>query len=167
VSRLIPRLAHLSLAAFALIACSSVSRQPPIPAAKIDTPPVEYQRRSLMVGTWLGRAPLKEGGQRSWLMQRHNDGTFVVTFKFQQADGDVERSQEYGIWGLTSPIYFTVTQGWIVNGRRRPADPTSPYFYDAYRTIRIDDKQHVYRSYSTGSRFTVKRVPDNFDPDDL
>src|SRR5262245_25729865 len=124
---LLVRLAIVTLALSLASACSTSA----VTRSKPDSAPGEQERRDLLVGNWVGTAELKDGGIRKWLMQRRPDGTYVVTIDVALIGGARERSQEFGHWGLSGPIYFTHTQGWIEDGKRKFADASRVFFNDA------------------------------------
>jgi hypothetical protein len=122
---------------------------------------VERNRR-FIVGKWLGEAPVKEGGSKMWLNERSPDGTYVITFRNLSPRGEIEVSQEYGIWGLSGNIYFTKMQGWIEGGRRHPNRGSNSYFDDAYVVKSLTPAEFIYVSVPTKEVFRAKKVSDDY-----
>jgi hypothetical protein len=114
-----------------------------------------------IVGRWFADQPLREGGRRLSLCERFEDGTFAVTFRLVKADGVVENSTEVGEWGASGPVYFTITKGWISEGRFVPASGGA-YFNDAYEILQLEAEVFHYRSYETNDVFRQKRVGAEF-----
>lgn len=118
-------------------------------------------RRTLMVGKWLGEARTDDDKLRLTLVERSANGTYRITFRTYDGN-DYEESVEVGLWGLSGPVYFTIMRGWMTGGGFAPADTTQAYFYDAYEVISLDQVSFDYRSLETGNRFGVQRVGNDF-----
>lgn len=119
------------------------------------------QSREWMIGNWLGQAKLDSGRERKWLVERAVDGTFKVSFRDYSEEG-YEESVEVGYWGIEQDIYFTITKGWLDGDTFTPADPTSHYYYDAYKVLYLDSSAFEYVSKGTKGRFKLKRVDDSY-----
>jgi len=126
-----------------------------------ETRGAESDRR-LLIGKWFGESPVQEGGRKTWLMDRSGDGTFVVRFKNLTPSGKIEDESEYGDWGVSGDIYFTITRGWIRGGQKEPVHVRRSYFDDAYVVQKLTAEEFVYKSAADGDVYTVKKVPDNF-----
>lgn len=120
------------------------------------------QQRASMVGKWLGESPVREGGSKSWLIDRSADGTYVVTFRNVAIDGTVDVDQEYGDWGISGDIYFTMTRGWLRNGQKQPVLQRESYFDDAYVVKRLTPSEFVYASVASGDVYTARKVGAGF-----
>lgn len=147
--------------------CASTLTPVAVSPSKPDLPESKLDQHAMMIGAWRGEAPLKEGGTKKWLVQRSADGTYQIAFLIESTDGEIERSQEVGFWGVSGPIYFTIMKGWVTDGEFRPSDPTNAYFYDAYQIVSMTPDRFEYQSYASGSRYLLERVPDGFSPEDL
>ena len=119
------------------------------------------QSRTLLVGRWYGDMQAADGGRRQWLTERAADGSFNVTFRVTSR-GRNTYQREYGTWGISADIYFTVTSGFIESGLPEPADPTDPTLYDAYRVLSLSASGMTYQNLETGNTFVVRRVGDDF-----
>ncbi len=148
-----------SLVALALAGCAS---SPGVYLAKPAAPVGLEHNRGYLAGKWLGEAPVREGGSKMWLNERSPDGTFVITFRNQSSQGDVEISQEYGVWGLSGDIYFTKTMGWLKNGEKRPVFGPDSYFDDAYVVKSLTASEFIYESVVTDEVFRTRKVPDDY-----
>jgi hypothetical protein len=115
-------------------------------------------RRSWMVGTWRGTAKTKDGETRVWDVTRKVDGTFRVEFCIACNTSKEERLVEYGVWGVSGDVYFTITRGWVEGQGRLEADPRDEGLYDAYYILKAEGNSMRYRSASTGNEFTIERV---------
>jgi hypothetical protein len=69
---------------------------------------------------------------------------------------------EVGLWGISGPVYFTITRGWVRDQRFSPADPTQATFYDAYEILELSKDKFRYKSFVIGDEYTEKRVSDSF-----
>lgn len=116
-----------------------------------------------MVGKWYGSQPTKEGGVKQHTIERAIDGSYKIVFRVTDANGKVEESSEVGHWGVSGPIYFSIFRGWLSDGRLSTSDPTSPYNYDAYKIINLSTEDFEYESFSSGNRYKIKRVPNDFE----
>ncbi len=116
----------------------------------------------LMVGRWYGSQPTIDGGSRDWVVERFVNGTYKTRFVFFKPDGSVEEQTEYGEWGISGGIYFSITKGRIENERLIPNDRTDPYHRNAYKIVELNDDEFVYESLSTGNHFSVIKVDEAF-----
>ncbi|WP_348674931.1 hypothetical protein [uncultured Abyssibacter sp.] len=118
--------------------------------------------RELMIGNWFGEKRLDDGSLQEWLVKRAADGTYLIEFRLTEAGGSIDTWSEVGIWGIRKPIYFTAVRGFVEGERMFPINTNDHALYDAYEVIVLDDDEFTYRSYTSGNRFTVKRVSEDF-----
>ena len=137
-----------------------VPAQKPLPSSAL------IERHAAMIGNWVGESLLDSGEWRRFLVQRSPDGTFVVTFKTRRGE-QVSVEQEMGLWGISGPIYFTITSGWIDGDLVQWADPRQPHLYDAYKIINFEGDYFEYESLAVDARFVLRRAAEDFSPDDL
>ena len=123
----------------------------------------QQEQRAMLVGSWYGESVTKDGGSRAHLMRRAADGTFQVTFRVVDAAGKLTEQTEVGVWGASGPVYFTITRGWLRNGRLKPASPDDASLNDAYQILELTQDRFRYRSFQTRSEYTVNRVADTFE----
>lgn len=128
---------------------------------------VETRRHHMLVGKWAGETQLRNGGRRQVLVERTVDGTFTVTFKTQWGTDHPVLEQQVGQWGISGPVYFTITTGWLDGDHIDPTDLGQPYYYDAYRIVELSDQRFEFESFATETTYLLWRVPDDFTPDDL
>ena len=128
---------------------------------------VETRRHHMLVGKWAGETLLKNGGRRQVLVERTVNGTFTVTFKTQWGTDHPVLEQQVGQWGISGPVYFTITTGWLDGDHIDPTDLGQPYYYDAYRIVDLSDQRFEFESFATDTTYLLWRVPDDFTPDDL
>ena len=143
------------------------SEDPAFPAYKPQPSHKEVRRHAMMIGHWVGESPVGAGGQRRVLLQRSADGTFEVTFETCRGEHPVLVEKQVGQWGLSGPVYFTITTGWVDGDRIDPTEPGEPYFYDAYRVINLQHDLFEYESFSDGRRYVMRRVADSGPANDL
>jgi len=111
------------------------------------------------LGSWRGDTTRTDGTRQQWLMHRAADGTYLVQFRLTRPNGTAEEWAEVGIWGVRLPIYFTAARGVMERGKVEPADVSNPSLYDAYEVKELTNDSFTYYSYTSGDRFTVKKVP--------
>ena len=119
-------------------------------------------RRRIMIGKWFGEALTKDGGQRKWLTERHSDGTYMITFRKYGKNGSYEETREIGLWGIAGDIYFSIMKGWVKNNQIVPSDPENPYYYDAYKIIRLDMDYFEYKGVDDDERYILRKVKKDF-----
>jgi hypothetical protein len=116
----------------------------------------------LLSGTWFGSQPTKEGGIKQEIIERVSNGAYRVKFKITSKNGSISKTEEYGEWGASGSIYFTIFKGFIEDGKESRVD-VEPYNYDAYRIITLNNDMFEYEHVTTGNKYTIKRVQFNFD----
>jgi hypothetical protein len=117
----------------------------------------------LMIGKWYGSQPTKDGGKKREIMERAPNGTYKITFRVYGKDGKYKEQTEVGHWGVSGPVYFLIFRGWVKGDKFSPANPADPYNYDAYKIVRLTNEIFEYESYSSGNRYIIKRVPQEFE----
>ncbi|MEC4091915.1 hypothetical protein [Pseudoalteromonas rubra] len=112
------------------------------------------QLRASFVGKWESTQLTKEGNTRHALIQRSSDSRYIVEFKVYYPDKTLKyQSKEFGVWGVSGGVYFTMFRGWVENDNFSPADPNNAYYYDAYKILNVTDNQLSYENLSSGNRF--------------
>lgn len=134
------------------------SAEPVFPVYKPQPSHEEVRRHAMMIGHWVGQSPIEAGAQRRVLLQRFADGTFEVTFETWRGEQPALVEKQVGQWGLSGPVYFTITTGWVDGNRIDPTQLGAPYFYDAYRVVDLQDDRFEYESFSDGRRYVMHRV---------
>jgi hypothetical protein len=69
--------------------------------------------REIFVGRWYGETPRTDGGTKRWVVDAFPDGVFRITFRFYEPDGSFREQIEVGEWGISGPVYFLSTKGWV------------------------------------------------------
>lgn len=150
----------LLLAATLLFAgCAHV---PAINASKAADHEAAEARRNLLIGRWYGETPATEGGKRLEITDKAADGTFTIQFRVIERSGKVSDQTEVGLWGITGPVFFSITRGWLFGGQLIPADPTRATYYDAYEILELTAERFRYKSFASGEEYTVNRVSADF-----
>ncbi|MBL4782657.1 MAG: hypothetical protein JKX92_10490 [Porticoccaceae bacterium] len=124
--------------------------------------PKQVERRDLMIGVWYGDQPTKQGGRKRWVETRRSDGTYKIEFQIVSASGERDNSQEYGEWGVSGPVYFSITRGSVRDGVVDIAKGTDPFTYTAYKLITLDGASIQYESFKSGNRYKVVKVSSGF-----
>lgn len=149
--------------AFGTPAAWSQTNSEAIDAVKPPTPGQEQERRELMIGAWLGESKTKDGRIQKWLVKRSADGTYQIHFRRYEKKGKVTDHLEAGHWGISGDIYFSTVRAIYRGGAMQPTDPADPYIYDAYTVVELTSKTFTYQHRSTGNRFSVERVADDYE----
>ena len=119
-------------------------------------------QRDTLIGRWYGEQERAGGKMKRWVVDAFPDGVLRITFRFYEATGAYREQVEVGEWGISGPVYFLSTKGWIDGDTFLKADTASPELYDAYRIISLEPKLFRYEHFVSGSRYTVRRVNSSF-----
>ncbi len=92
------------------------------------------------------------GRSDSWLMNRHQDGTFEITFT---ETGPRIAHHESGRWRFDGKIYATLTL--VVDGK--PVDARDPAYVDVYRLSDVTADAMSYVHVRTNTAYRSIRVP--------
>ncbi|WP_146105502.1 hypothetical protein [Psychrosphaera saromensis] len=115
--------------------------------------------RDGFVGKWRSEQPNKNGGTNITIKNMMRDGRYVNEFKVLDSSSKLKiESKEFGFWGVSGGIYFTMFKGWIENDELVPSDPTDVYNYDSYKIISFKPDELVYESLVSGNHYTYSRV---------
>lgn len=115
--------------------------------------------RKAFIGKWHSKQPTKDGSTRETIIQRLPDSQYLIEFKFFDAKGNLEKSQkEFGFWGVSGGIYFTMFRGQVENDKLYEVDPTDAYNYDSYKIINTSPQELIYQSLSSGNKYTYDRI---------
>ena len=130
----------------------------PEPSFRMPTP----LARKALLGKWYGIASAADGGSKEWLIERLNDGTYRIDFRFTSANGIISSQSEVGFWGISEDIYFRIFRGWVMANGMKPADASDPDHYDAYEVLALTQNYFRYRHLGLREIYTVKKMPKNF-----
>lgn len=118
--------------------------------------------REVFVGRWYGETSESGGGAKRWIVDAFPDGVFRITFRFYEADGSYREQIEVGEWGISGPVYFLSTKGWVDDGMFLKADTRNGELYDAYKILKLDAAVFEYEHYVNGNRYQVRKVDTGF-----
>jgi hypothetical protein len=118
--------------------------------------------REVFVGRWYGEDENGAGVTRRWVVDAFPDGVFRITFRFYEEDGSYSEQIEVGEWGISGPVYFLSTKGWVNDGAFLKADTRNGQLYDAYKIIQLDPAVFEYEHYVNGNRYQIRRVDTGF-----
>jgi len=118
--------------------------------------------REIFVGRWYGEDEKASGTKQRWVVDAFPDGVFRITFRFYDDDGGYREQIEVGEWGISGPIYFLSTKGWVDDDTFVKADTRNAQLYDAYKIIKLDKTVFEYEHYVHGKRYEVRRVDTGF-----
>jgi hypothetical protein len=141
----------------ALAACATSGRIGVFKEGDDDT----AKRRALMVGRWYGEALLEGGGTRRWIADRSSNGRLRIQFDIKSPSKRFQQI-EFGRWGVSGKVYFTILEGWEKGSYIEEADPEDASIYDAYEITKITENVMEYRSYETKESYTLKKVSEEF-----
>ncbi len=118
--------------------------------------------REAFVGRWYGEDEASGGTTRRWVVDAFPDGVFRITFRFYEEDGTYNEQVEVGEWGISGPVYFLSTKGWVDDGNFLKADTRDGELYDAYKIIKLDPAVFEYEHFVNGNRYQIRRVDTGF-----
>jgi hypothetical protein len=118
--------------------------------------------REIFVGRWYGEVPQPEGVTKRWVVDAFPDGVFRITFRFYDEDGSYREQVEVGEWGISGPVYFLSTKGWVDDGKFLKADTQNGELYDAYKILKLDTGVFEYEHYVNGNRYEIRKVDTGF-----
>lgn len=118
--------------------------------------------REIFVGRWYGETPAAAGVTKRWVVDAFPDGVFRITFRFYDKNGSYREQVEVGEWGISGPVYFLSTKGWVDDGAFLKADTSNGELYDAYKILQLDAGVFEYEHYVNGSRYRVRKVDTGF-----
>ena len=118
--------------------------------------------REVFIGRWYGED--KQGGEvtKRWVVDAFPDGVFRITFRFYDEDGGYREQVEVGEWGISGPVYFLSTKGWVDDGMFLKADTSNGQLYDAYKILKLEQQVFEYEHFVNGNRYQVRRVDTGF-----
>src|SRR3546814_3781988 len=112
--------------------------------------------RESFVGRWYGEEPEPGGITRRWVDDAFPDGVFRITFRFYDADGSYREQVEVGECGISRPVYFLSTKGWVDDGQFLMEDTRNGAVYDAYKLLQLNACIFAYEHYRNDNR---SRIP--------
>ena len=118
--------------------------------------------REIFVGRWYGETAKTDGSAKRWIVDAFPDGVFRITFRFYEEDGSYREQVEVGEWGISGPVYFLSTKGWVDDGMFLKADTRNGELYDAYKILKLDAAVFEYEHYVNGNRYQVRKVDTGF-----
>lgn len=119
-------------------------------------------RRQMLFGWWVEREPVRSGGTRVELALQCPDGVYFFDFRTLDRAGKlIDEQQEVGDWGISGPVFFTITRAIARGNNRYEVDPTKGYYYDAYRILELSYTRFRYREYGDGDVFSAHRAMPN------
>ncbi|MEQ9608725.1 MAG: hypothetical protein RLN99_13770 [Kiloniellaceae bacterium] len=118
--------------------------------------------REIFVGRWYGETAKTDGGAKRWIVDAFPDGVFRITFRFYEEDGSYREQIEVGEWGISGPVYFLSTKGWVDDGMFLKADTRNGELYDAYKILKLDTAVFEYEHYVNGNRYQIRKVDTGF-----
>jgi len=118
--------------------------------------------REIFVGRWYGEQPQADGVTKRWVVDAFPDGVFRITFRFYEPDGGYREQIEVGEWGISGPVYFLSTKGWVDDGMFLKADTRNGELYDAYKILKLDTGVFEYEHYVNGNRYQIRKVDTGF-----
>ena len=126
----------------------------------------EARRHDMLVGKWAGVSPVGSGGQRQVLVERSTDGTFKATFRTPLDSGHSVVEQQIGQWGISGPVYFTITTGWGDSDHLEITDLERTQHYNAYRIVDLSADVFEFKSFTSDAHYILRRVPEGLTPNE-
>ncbi|WP_040268227.1 hypothetical protein [Pseudomonas rhodesiae] len=144
------------------LACLFGCDQQPLVHSVKPISTLQEQEHALMIGKWYGEATTLDGKRTQQLSERRADGVFTVNFRVTDKSGQWIEQKEFGLWGVSGKIYFTITTGKQVGDEITHAIPGNPHLNDAYEIIELTATTYRSKAQDSGNDFTQKRVGDGF-----
>lgn len=142
--------------------CLSACGEQPLVHTEKPLSTHQEQQHALMIGKWYGEATTLDGQRTQQLSERRADGTFIVKFRLTDKSGQWFEQKEFGLWGVSGKIYFTITTGKQVGDQITFAKPGNFHLNDAYEIIELTATTYRSKAQGGGDDFTQKRVDDEF-----
>lgn len=160
----IPYVLALASLCLVLSSCNSTYTS----RAKITESPAEKifndaRTWTSLKGKWYGKQKRLDGQVREWLTEHKDDGTFTTTFIDHDLDGEKKTTIEYGEWGASGYIYFTILKGFIEDGEKKPIEDPEYWTRDAYYILNLNLDEFSYRDLEKQARFRAIRQTHDFE----
>jgi hypothetical protein len=123
----------------------------------------ELYQWNTLCGKWYGKSNLEDNEKREWLVDRKNDGHYIIVFITIDQNGIREKTIEKGEWGLSGNIYFTIFKSQINNGEEVYADPSDPINRDSYKILKLNNNLFKYKHLRTHGKYEVIKVDETFE----
>ncbi|WP_298771096.1 hypothetical protein [uncultured Shewanella sp.] len=146
---------------FSLASCSQVlkAEHDEIAVVKPSLSEDKVAVRIGFIGKWLSKQSTKGGGSREAIINRFEDGQYIIEIKIFNSSGVLTTIQkEFGFWGVSGGVYFTIHRGWIADDQLYSSDPSDAYHYDSYDIIEISNNKLKYQSLSGGDTYTYLKI---------
>ena len=133
-----------------------------VTATKVSDPNKEIAVWNQLIGSWFGSQNTTDGKTRKWLIKQSSDGKYQIHFKIYKSSSLISEKKEYGEWGFSGNIMFTIVKGWVEAGKVQSAEPVNPYCYNAYIIEKLTESTMEYKHVETGNFYSIKKVPDTY-----
>jgi len=130
--------------------------------SKSNTEDTRPEMRELMIGKFYGEHTLSNGNYRPWIMERYRNGKYKATFREYDDKNSFKDKVEVGVWGVSHPVYFSIYLAEIEGEEAYQSNLESPYNYDAYEIIELNNTLLKYKSFASKNIYTIKKVPNEF-----
>ncbi|MHC9511725.1 hypothetical protein [Kangiella sp. M94] len=128
-----------------------------------DIKPLVSEKKQLQrltfTGEWVSVQKTQSGATRKATIRRAPNGTYVIDFEFYSENDDLIYSRkEFGMWGVSGGIYFTIYQGWFENDEPVYSNPVDANNYDTYKLLKVSKNELTYQNLSSGNTFTYTKL---------
>jgi len=128
-----------------------------------DLAPADTElRRANLIGSWYLDQTRSDGSAVRSKAMLADDGLAEIEFLVHYTDGTTLSSREYGYWGVSGDVYFTIIRERSDGSERYDVSPLDADYYLAYRVLELTDESFRYQTIVTGNIFESRKVPDNF-----
>ena len=118
--------------------------------------------RAFLIGSWYLDQTRSDGSTFRSKATLADDGLAEIEFLIHYTDGTTLSSSEYGYWGVSGDVYFTIIREASDGNERYDVSPFDAEYYLAYRILELSDESFRYQTIVTGNVFESRRVPENF-----
>lgn len=126
---------------------------------KPELSPFLEDRSQMFIGKWQGQSPTQDGGTRVWIEDFLPDGSHKIEFSIFNESGDkIDYQIEEGFWGVSGPVFFTITRKIQYPTRILQITEANSYYHDAYKIDQHTENTINYTSLETGNTYQIQRI---------
>ena len=129
----------------------------------VDLAPANTEMsRAYLIGSWYLHQTRSDGSTVRSKATLRDDGALEIEFLVSYSDGTTLYSGEFGYWGVSGDVHFTIIREASDGNKRYEVSPFDAQYYLAYRILDLNDETFRYQTIVTGNVFESRKVPDDF-----
>ncbi len=141
--------------------CDCETSQQIVPMQDLAPTDTELSR-AYLIGTWYLDQARSDGSTVRSKAILADDGLVEIEFLVHYADGTTFSSREFGYWGVSGDVYFTIIREASDGNERYQVSSFDASYYLAYRILDLSDELFRYQTIVTDNVFESRKVPDGF-----